>query len=130
MKLLKNHPLLVLVLAAASLSMAVAQNDSGSSKGKSDTRSITGCLTQGDSAKEFKLTGDDGSTWELKSSSVSLADHVGHMVQVTGVVSNNTMHNMKEDAKDAAHDTGMKKDNSEHGHLTVTNVSMVSDSCK
>ena len=130
MRLLKNHPLLVLVLAAASLSMAVAQNDSGSSKGKSDTRSITGCLTQGDSAKEFKLTGDDGSTWELKSSSVSLSDHVGHMVQVTGVVSNNTMHNMKEDAKDTAHDAGMKKDNSEHGHLTVTNLSMVSDSCK
>jgi hypothetical protein len=29
-----------------------------------------------------------------------------------------------------AHDTGMKKNNSEHGSLTVTDVQMVSDSCQ
>jgi hypothetical protein len=37
---------------------------------------------------------------------------------------------MKEDAKDAAQDSGMKKTNAEHGHLTVTEVKMVSDSCQ
>ena len=44
------------------------------------------------------------------------------------------MHNMKEDAKEdakeAAKDSGMKKSDAEHGHLTVTEVKMVSDSCK
>ena len=102
----------------------------GMAKEKADVREITGCLAKGDSAKEFVLTGDDGSTWEIKSSKVALAEHVGHTVTATGAVSNATAHNMKEDAKDAAKDSGMTKDNSEHGHMTVTDVKMVSDSCK
>ena len=102
----------------------------GFAKEKADVRDVTGCLAKGDSAKEFVLTGNDGSTWEVRSSNVDLAEHVGHTVTATGVVSNATMHNMKEDAKDAAKDSGMKKDNSEHGHLKVTAVKMVSESCK
>jgi len=94
------------------------------------TRQITGCLSKGDSANEFLLTGTDGSTWEVRSSKVALAEHVGHTVTATGVVSNAAMHNMKEDAKDAAKDSGMKKTDDEHGHLKVTAVKMVSDSCK
>jgi hypothetical protein len=102
----------------------------GFAKEKADVRDVTGCLAKGDSAKEFVLTGNDGSTWEVRSSNVDLAEHVGHTVIATGVVSNATMHNMKEDAKDAAKDSGMKKDDSEHGHLKVTAVKMVSESCK
>lgn len=120
--------LLCLLLACTSVWVMASDNDS-SGKGKSDTRSITGCLSQGDNAKEFKLTADDGSTWEVRSSNVSLADHVGHKVTVTGVVSNATAHNIKEDTKDMAHDTGMKKNNEEHGHLKATDVQMVSESC-
>ena len=119
--------LLCLVLTCAA-SMAVMANDSPG-KGQSDTRTITGCLSQGDNAKEFNLKADDGSTWEVRSSVLSLADHVGHKVTVTGVVSNATAHNLKEDTKDIAHDTGLKKDNREHGHLKVTDVQMVSNSC-
>ena len=117
---------LVLVCTASVWAMS---DDSSEAKGKSDTRSITGCLAQGDSAKEFNLTADDGSTWEVRSSNVSLADHVGHKVTVTGVVAHAKAHNMKEDTKDMAHDAGMKKENTEHGHLKVTDVKMVSDSC-
>ena len=102
----------------------------GFAKEKTDVRDVTGCLAKGDSAKEFMLTGDDGSTWEVKSSKVALAEHVGHTVTATGMVSNATAHNLKEDAKDAAKDSGMKKSNTEHGHLKVTDVKMVSDSCK
>src|ERR1700737_2451751 len=102
----------------------------GFAKEKADVRDITGCLSKGDSANEFLLTGSDGSTWEVRSSKVSLAEHVGHTVTATGVVSNATMHNTKEDAKDAAKDSGMTKSNDEHGHLKVTAVKMVSESCK
>jgi len=102
----------------------------GFAKEKADVRDVTGCLAKGDSAKEFVLTGNDGSTWEVRSSKVALAEHVGHTITATGVVSNAAMHNMKEDAKEAAKDSGMKKDDSEHGHLTVTAVKMVSESCK
>ena len=101
----------------------------GLAKDKADVRDVTGCLSKGDSAKEFLLTGTDGSTWEVRSGKVALAEHVGHTVTATGVVSNATAHNMKEDAKDAAKDSGMKKTNNEHGHLTVTQVKMVSESC-
>jgi len=120
--------LLLCVVLAFGTCLWVMAGES-SDKGKSDTRTITGCLAQGDNAKEFKLTADDGSTWEVKSSNVSLAEHVGHTISATGVVSNAMAHNMKEDTKDMAHDAGMKKDNKEHGHLKVTDVKMVSDSC-
>ena len=102
----------------------------GLAKEKADVRDVTGCLSKGDSAKEFVLTGNDGSTWEVRSGKVALAEHVGHTVTATGVVSHATMHNMKEDAKDAAKDSGMKKTNDEHGHMTVTDVKMVSESCQ
>jgi hypothetical protein len=125
---LKNL-LLFLVLGAFSLSWAFAQDTTSNTKGKAKTRTITGCLAKGDSANEFDLKANDGSTWELKSDQVGLGDHVGHTVSVTGVVSNAKMHNLKEDAKDAAKDTGVKKENTEHGHMTVTDVQMVSSSC-
>ena len=114
-------------------SAVFAQDSSSDSKSKSGTRTITGCLSKGDnsaSSKEFLLTGSDGSTWEVRSDAVALAGHVGHTVEATGVVKNATAHNLKEDAKDAANDAHMKKDNNEHGHMTITDVKMVSDSCK
>jgi hypothetical protein len=123
-----NRFLLCLILAVLGTSWAVAQDTP--SKSKSDVRTITGCLSNGDSANEFLLTGNDGSTWEVRSSGVALAEHVGHTVSATGAVSNAKMHNLKEDAKDATADSGMKKDNSEHGHLTITDVKMVSESCQ
>ena len=118
---MKINLLLCVILAACTFGFA---------KEKADVRDVTGCLSKGDSAKEFLLTGNDGSTWEVRSSKVALAEHVGHTVTATGVVSNATVHNMKEDAKDAAKDSGMKKSDTEHGHMKITDVKMVSDSCK
>ena len=102
----------------------------GFAKEKADVRDVTGCLSKGDSANEFLLTGDDASTWEVRSSKVALGKHVGHTVTATGVVSNAKMHNLKEDTKDAAKDAGMKNTNNEHGHLKITALKMVSESCK
>lgn len=119
---MRKTMLLCFVLAASLSALA------GDTKDK--VRDVTGCLSKGDSAKEFVLTAADGSTWEVRSDKVALAEHVGHTVTATGVVSNAKMHNLKEDAKEAAKDSGMKKSDSEHGHLTITDVKMVSDSCK
>jgi len=118
--------LLFLSLAVAVSAWAAPQD---ASKGKAHTRSITGCLSQGDDQNEFLLTAQDGSTWEVRSDAVSLAPHVGHTVTATGTVRAAAMHNMKEDAKDVAHDAGMKHNNKEHGHLQITDINMVSDSC-
>ncbi len=126
-----NRALLCLILVGLAASWAVAQYETGDSKSKSEVRTITGCLTKGDSANEFLLTANDGSTWEVhNSNAVNLTSHVGHTVSAKGVVSHAKMHNMKEDAKDMAKDTGMKKENTEHGHFKVTEVKMVSDSCQ
>jgi hypothetical protein len=94
------------------------------------TKSLTGCLRQGDNSNEYIVTGDDGSTWEVSSDSVNLASHVGHTVTITGAISHPKMHQMKEKTKEEMKEHGMKKSDTEHGHLTVTNVTMVSDSCK
>jgi hypothetical protein len=130
MKTMMSKLLLGLILASLGISLGFAQDTTSQSKSKSDIRTITGCLSKGDSADEFMLAGNDGSTWEVRSSRVSLAGHVGHTISATGVVSNAKLHNLKEDTKGAATDSGMKKADSEHGHLTITEVKMVSDSCQ
>ena len=129
MKFGLNGPLLGLVMIGVTALSLAAQDDMGG-KSKADTRSITGCVSQGDSADEFLLTGNDGSTWEIRSTMVQLADHVGHTISATGVVSNSVAHNLKEDTKDAANDAHMTKNKSEHGHMKITDVQMVSESCQ
>jgi hypothetical protein len=94
------------------------------------TRTLAGCMQKGDSADEYQLTTAKGDTWEIKSDDLKLGDHVGHSVKITGVVSNAKMHGMVQDTKDEAKEHGMAKHSTEHGHMTVTNVTMVSDTCK
>jgi hypothetical protein len=107
-----------------------AQDTTSTPKPKSEVRTITGCLSKGDGANEYLLTGKNGSTWEVRSTKVALSEHVGHTVSAHGVVAHSKLHNMKEDAKDAATDAGVKKNDSEHGHLTVTSLKMVGESCE
>jgi hypothetical protein len=107
------------------ISPLILAQDSPKQDKSAEVRNITGCLSKGDSANEFAITGDDGSKWELKSKTVKLSPHVGHTVTVTGEVWHPDMHGAKEKAKEA-----MDADAKEHGHLTVTKLEMVSDSCK
>jgi hypothetical protein len=117
---------LALFVFAGTAGLAAAQTKTTHKK----VRTLSGCLQTGDSANEYKLTTAKGATWELKSDSVKLGDHVGHSVTITGVVSNAKMHGMKEDAKAEAKEHGMDKGSTEHGSITVTNLTMVSDTCK
>src|ERR1700686_5908246 len=123
--------LLFAVLAGLTTAWAIAQDSDTDAKSKGEVRTITGCVTKGPSANEFLLTASDGSSWEVhNNNAVDLTSHLGHTIQVKGVVSNTKMHNMKEDAKGAATDPGMKKNSTEHGHLKATDVHMVSDACQ
>jgi len=123
--------LLCVVLAGLTTAWAIAQDSDTGAKSKGEVRSVTGCLTKGPSANEFLLTASDGSTWEVhNNNAIDLTSHLGHTIKAKGVVSNTKMHNMKEDAKGAATDVGMKKNTAEHGHLKVTDVRMVSESCQ
>ena len=125
---------LAVFVFASTAGLVSAQDDSkmkdhSMKKTHSKTRTLTGCVSKGDDANEYKLTTAKGGTWELNSDAVKLADHVGHSVTVMGTVAHNKMHGMKEDAKGEAKEHGMGKHSTEHGHLTVTNLTMVSESC-
>jgi hypothetical protein len=122
-------------LATATLAVvpawALAQTNSANSEKKGrEIRTLTGCLQRGDAAHEYALTAEDGSTWEVKSTTLKLSPHVGHTVTLTGVVSHPELHKMKEDAKDEAKEHGIAKDAKEHGHIRATKLDMISDSCK
>ena len=125
--------LFVVVLVGLTSVWALAQdqnNDANNTANKCEVRTITGCLTKTGGGNEYLLTGNDGSTWEIhENSSADLAAHVNPTVEAKGVVSHEKMHNMKEDSKEMAHDTGATKAHAEHGHLKVTDVHKVSDSC-
>jgi hypothetical protein len=95
-----------------------------------DVRTLTGCLSKAEGAHEYLLKAEDGGTWELHSKTVKLSPHAGHTVTVTGEVRNADMHGVKEKAKDEMKEHGVDKHSTEHGHLKVTNLSMVSESCQ
>jgi hypothetical protein len=127
MKVKITMAFLALFMFAGTAWLATAQDTTKTTHKK--TRTLTGCLQKGDDAKEFKLTTAKGGTWEIKSDTLKLGDHVGQTVTITGVVSNATLHGAKEDVKAEAKEHGMDKDSTEHGHMTVTYLKMVSDSC-
>jgi ABC-type sugar transport system substrate-binding protein len=120
---------LLLSVVAASALLMVPAIASAEDKG-AEVRTLTGCLSRGDGAHEYRLTTENGATWELRSETVKLSRHAGHTVTVTGKVRAADLHEAKEKAKDEMKEHGMDKDAKEHGHLKVTKVSMVSDSCK
>ena len=90
---------------------------------KNGNVTVTGCLQKGDEADEFSLTGDDGKLYDLKSSSVKLAEHVGHKVTVSGKFKAEAYE--KGEEKEAKE--GGKK---EAGDITVSSLKMVSSSCQ
>jgi len=94
------------------------------------TRTLAGCLQKGEDANEYNLTTKAGATWEVKSASVKLDEHVGQSVTVTGVVAHHKAHAMKEDTKGEMKEHGMDTDAKEHGHMTVTGLAMVSETCQ
>jgi hypothetical protein len=120
--------LAVLLIAVCAISIAAPNDNDSDSK----VRNVTGCLKQGDGANEFELLANDGSSWELRSDKVNLAPHVGHTVTITGTRSgvHAEAHELKEKTKSEMAEHDMKKDASEHGHLKVEHLKMVSASCK
>jgi hypothetical protein len=121
-------------IAGAMLAVALmfgtarAQTDEPKKETHKNVRTVTGCLQK--DGDEYQLLAKDGSTWEVKSDGVDLAKHVGHTVTVNGAVQNAALHGAKEDTKASAKEHGIGKNSTEHGHMTVTNLKMVSSSCE
>jgi ABC-type sugar transport system substrate-binding protein len=128
MKMKMSLALFALFVFVCTAGLATARDETKTTHKK--TRTLRGCLQKGDDANEYRLTTAKGATWEIRADSLNLGEHVGHTVTVTGVVSHAKVHGMKEDAKDEAKEHGVDKDSAEHGHMTVTNLSMVRESCR
>ena len=116
--------LLSTVLALLVSLTALAQDITKPSDDQSKTKAVTGCLQKGDQADQFSITGEDGMSWDLRSSTVKLADHVGHQVTVTG---SPTREAKAEEKKEGQVENAARKEGL--GELRVTDLKMVSPSC-
>ena len=113
-----------LVLALLVSLTVLAQDTTKPSDDQSKTKAVTGCLQKGDQADLFSITGEDGKSWDLRSSTVKLADHVGHQVTVTG---SPTREAKAEEKKEGQVENAAQKEGL--GELRVTDLKMVSQSC-
>ena len=121
-------PILCLSLCPIALAQGTAPEKQEKKADKSaHTQSVTGCLQKGDEAGEFSITGEDGKTWGLRSTSVKLDQHLGHKVIVTGTITHETKAEEKEEKKEGQVENAASK--AEYADLTVTSLKMVSESC-
>lgn len=92
----------------------------------SATQTVTGCLQKGSEPGGFFLISTEDKHWELYSNAdVSLADHVGHTIAVTGTLA----HRSK--AQEAKSQPYEQKEiaGKKHNDLQVSSVKMVSANC-
>ena len=69
-------------------------------------QAVTGCLENGDSAGQYKLMGQDGTTWKVKEGEyVNLAAYVGHTVTLSGPGAETKRHGDSLTALDVAVDS-------------------------
>jgi hypothetical protein len=92
----------------------------------SATQTVTGCLQKGDEAGGFFLISTDDKHWELYSTAeVSLADHVGHTITVTGALAHRSKAQEDKSQPHEQKEIGGKQ----HADLQVSSIKMVSATC-
>jgi len=115
-----------LVFIALSATWLYAAPQMGSDK-DSGTKTITGCLQKGVESEGFFLISTQGKHWELyPENGVSLAEHVGHKVTVTGTVA----HRSADQEKVSQPNEKQEMEGRKHADLQVNSLKMVSESCK
>jgi hypothetical protein len=114
------------VFVGLSTGILCAAPQMGNDKG-SATQTITGCLEKGTETEGYYLISNGKKHWELyPESGVSLAEHVGHTVSVTGTVAHRSAEQEKVSHSNEKGEAG----NKQHADLTVTSVKHISDTCK
>jgi hypothetical protein len=114
----------ILFLALAVLSLQAAPQMDQDKAAKPET--ITGCLQKGSESEGYYLISNKGKHWELyPASDVSLADHVGHTVTVTGTVAHRSAEQEEKTQPSEKKETGTRK----HADLQVSSVKHVSETC-
>jgi hypothetical protein len=104
---------------------------------------VTGCIQAGKKEGTYRLMGDDGSMYYLRSKKTDFSQHVGHEVTVSGHIMTGQMHNGTTSGAAGSADSSASADQSapadgtamsakHHGMqgLAVKSMTMVSESCK
>jgi hypothetical protein len=104
---------------------------------------VTGCIQAGKREGTFRLVGDDGSMYMLRSKKTDFSQHVGHEVTITGHVMNGEMRHGSGGAAGNSGDASASADQSAPADntamsakphawkgLAVKSMTMVSESCK
>ncbi len=92
----------------------------------SATQTATGCLQKGTEPGGFFLISSDNKHWELYGNpEVSLADHVGHTVTVSGTLAHRSQAQEEKSQPYEQKEIGGRQ----HDDLQVSNVKMVSANC-
>jgi hypothetical protein len=83
------------------------------------TKTLTGCLQKGYEPDEFRITGEDGKVWGVRSSAVKLDANLRHEVTGCGLI----IYELKPG------ETKTVPGKRESGDLRVTKVTIVSETC-
>jgi hypothetical protein len=121
----------LVVAGALSASAAVRGSASANRLVRADADSATGCLQKGDKPNTFKLVAKDGKTWNVTSTKLSLAGHVGHTVTLSGDTMKGQMSNMKDTSMSNMKmgDSSMSGAGSSSSTLNATSMKMGSATC-
>jgi hypothetical protein len=114
----------ILFVSLCPLALIAQEKQEKKAEKAAHTLTVTGCLQKGDEAGEYSITGEEGKTWGLHSTSVKLDQHLGHKVTVTG---STTPESKAEEKKEGQVEKASSKQ--EYADLDVTSLKMVSDSC-
>ena len=112
------HARLPILFAGLVVALGLMQPSFARGKGGAKNETISGCVVQGPQANEYSIKAQDGKTYDMHSSSVKLAEHMGHQVEVTGTV---TTKKAKTETT-----TGLP---AETGQIHVSSLKMISTTC-
>ncbi|HMD44374.1 MAG TPA: hypothetical protein VKH45_14965 [Candidatus Acidoferrum sp.] len=92
----------------------------------SGTQTVTGCLQKGVEPTGFFLVSTEAKHWELyPNTGVSLAEHIGHTVTLTGTVAHRSKTQEEKSQPNEKKEIGVRQ----HADLQVSGLKMVSTTC-
>jgi hypothetical protein len=115
--------------ATAAQSTAAQDTQSGNHSGRVATNplqvALTGCLKRNSATGGYSISDQNGTIWELKSSTVNLAEQVNHSVTVTG----KPLSASQQQGSSSQPSGNTQAENKPQYTLRVLSVQMLSPSC-
>ena len=124
------HPFLAAISGAKAQAVAEGKAE-GRPRARAGTKgqaTLTGCLQKSADKGRFSLVAEDGKAWELHGNSIKLDNHLGHTVTVTGILTGEMK--AQEKPRPGIVVQASSKEKEEYAGLSVTGLTIVSETCK